>query len=190
LLTVIITTPTVLEPILVFAKSALHVRDSHSVNCIITTLRECVSLFRAPGPVLDFICDDILKAAITSLHDPYFVDLQKDLASLIVRIIMLDAEKSAAVIGSLPGLSDQPERVRTVLERVRSCLSERIGRAMVLELLEQIRGVSIHEMGRIGGPKKSKRRAALLEQYMAVDKNPAIERGGSPSLDGVANLLQ
>jgi hypothetical protein len=65
-----------------------------------------------------------------------------------------------------------------------------MGRALVLELLEQIRGVSISEMGRIGGPKRSRRGTKLLEQYdMAVDK-AKIYRDESPGLEGVAGLLQ
>jgi exportin-5 len=161
------------------------------VTCILTTLRELIPRFHEPSPVRTFIAEDLLKAAIMSLHEPYFVDLQKDLATLIVHIILLDSDTAAMVISSLPGLAQQPEKVSTAIERVRSCTSDRVGRALVLELLEQIRGVSIYEMGRIGGPKRSKTRAKLLEQYdMTVDKEMKIERGGSPGLEGVAGLLQ
>jgi exportin-5 len=140
--------------------------------------------------VRTFISSDLLKAAITSLHEPYFVDVQKDLAMLIVHIILLDNEAAAMVISSLPGLAQQPEKVSTAIERIQKCTSDRMGRALVLELLEQIRGVSISEMGRIGGPKRSRRGTKLLEQYdMAVDK-AKIYRGESPGLEGVAGLLQ
>ncbi len=141
----------------------------------------------------EFISSDVLKACITSLHEPYFVDLQKDLAALIVQIIHLDADLSAEVIATLPGLSQQPHKVAAAIARVRGSPSEKLGRAVVLDLLEQIRGVSIHEMGRIGGPKKSKRAASLLaqlEMQAAEPQQVGIERGGSPGLEGMASLLE
>jgi exportin-5 len=175
---------------LLFGKSALRVRDSHSVSCVLATLKEVVPLFREPGPVHDFICDELLKSAIMSLHEPYFVEQQRDLAALIVHIILLDGDLAGRVICSLPVLSSQPDKVATAIERIQSCHSERVGRALVLELLEQIRGLSIHEMGRIGGPKKSKTHQKLLDQYaMSLDMPPKIDRGGSPSLEGVGELL-
>jgi exportin-5 len=181
----------VLEPVLLFAKSCLGVRDTHSVTCMLSTLHLLIPRFHEPGPVRTFVTSDLLKAAITSLHEPYFVDVQKELATLIVHIILLDSDAAAMVILSLPGLAQQPEKVNTAIERVCNCTSDRMGRALVLELLEQIRGVSISEMGRIGGPKRSRRGAKLLEQYdMTVDKEIKIERGGSPGLEGVAGLLQ
>jgi exportin-5 len=143
-----------------------------------------------------FICNDVLKAAITSLHEPYFVDQQRDLAALIVQIIHLDPSSAAVILGSLPGLSQQPDKVRAALERVVACApSSKTARAVVLDLLEQIRGVSIHEMGRIGGPiRKSKGATRLLQQLeMQIEQGQQgqvkIERGDSPGLDGVAGLL-
>jgi exportin-5 len=192
---------TVLEPVLLFISSALRVRDTHSVGCVLSALRDILPSFSDPSPVRSYICNDILKAAITSLHEPYFVDLQKDLATLIVHIILLDADLSGQVISSLPGLSQQPQKVVSAIARVRASPSEKVGRAVVLDLLEQIRGVSIHEMGRIGGPKKSRGTAKLLAQLeMQVQgqqhqnsqqtQQQGIRRGGSPDLEGVANLLE
>jgi exportin-5 len=194
LFSIVTSSEVVLEPVLLFITSALRVRDTHSVSCILSSLRDILPMFAQPGPVRSYICNDILKAAITSLHEPYFVDLQKDLATLIVQIILLDGELSGQVIASLPGLSQQPDRVSEAIIRVRSSPSEKVGRAVVLDLLEQIRGVSIHEMGRIGGPKKSRTTAKLLAQLeMQQGQQPQqarIERGGSPGLEGVANLLE
>jgi exportin-5 len=183
-----------LEQILLFAASAIRVRDSHSVSCVLTVLRDLVPQFRDPGPVHAFIVSDLLKAAITSLHEPYFVDQQRDLAALIVAIVHLDPAAAADIFGSLPGLSAQPDKVRNAVERVVACgPASKTARAVVLDLLEQIRGVSIHEMGRIGGPiRKSKGTQRLLQQLeMQMDQQgqARIERGGSPGLDGVASLL-
>jgi exportin-5 len=195
---VITTNPTVLEPVILFMNSALRVRDTQSVGCVISALRGLLPVFEHAGPPHEYLCNDILKSVITSLHEPYYVDLQKDLAGFIVRIIHVDAELSAKVISSLPGLSQQPEKVMNAITRVRASPSEKVARAVVLDLLEQIRGVSIHEMGRIGGPKKSRTAAKLLAQLeaqmnpTAAHPQPAatIERGGSPALDGMASLLE
>jgi exportin-5 len=184
----------ILEPVITFAASALRVRDYHSVKSTCVVLHDrLIPLYREPSAVHDYICNDILKTAITSLHEPYFVELQKDLAALILQIIHTDADISASVIASLPVLSEQPDKVQAAIERIRGCGVEKVGRALVLELLEQIRGVSIHEMGRIGGPKKSKTQAKLLQQYEQQQQEAqvkAAERGDSPSLEGVADLLQ
>ncbi|KAF2666914.1 ARM repeat-containing protein [Microthyrium microscopicum] len=192
-LSLITTDVSILEPVLTFTASALRVRDFHSVKSTCVILHDrIIPLFRDPGAVHDYICNDLLKAAISSIHEPYFVDLQKDLASLIVQIITLDSDIAGNVIASLPGLSSQPLKVHTALERVRTSGNEKIGRALVLELLEHLRGVSIHEMGRIGGPKKSRNQARLLQQFdmQAEPTAVQIERGGSPGLEGVADLLQ
>jgi exportin-5 len=200
LFTIITTSEAMLEPILLFASSALRVRDSHSVTCVLQVLRETVPHFREPGPVHTFICDTVFKAAITSLHEPYFVDQQRDLAALIVQIVNLDPQSAANILGSLPGLSQQPEKVRLAVERVvqHGPLSK-TARAVVLDLLESIRGVSIHEMGRIGGPiRKSKGATRLLQQLeMQVDVPPHHHQGRrqghgigqGDELEGVAALM-
>jgi hypothetical protein len=277
----------VLEQVLLFATSALRVRDTHSVNVVLLALRDMIPHFARPGPVHDFVCHDVLRAAITSLHEPYFVELQKDLASLIVYVIQLDAppgrkaageeeptegadaaaaaDPAAAVLASLPGLDDSSAgaaRVSLAVRRVRALAPQsraaaasaasapasgegaeagaaqqqqqqrealvahatsahaqaqdmRAARAVVLDLLEQIRGVGIHEMGRIvapaaaaaaaagagprgggkangdgGGGRGSSRVVARAMQVDGAEGGPAgIVRGGSPDLDGVANLL-
>jgi hypothetical protein len=242
----------VLEQVLLFATSALRVRDTHSVNLVLLFLRDLIPHFAAPGPVHDFLCHDVLRAAITSLHEPYFVDLQKDLASLIVYIVQLDAgvaagrpgeaptegaaapDPAAAVLASLPGLAssdgDNPRgggggRVAEAVSRVRALAPARraaaaaatanatesplspmetgddarqpaddrpaprppsahaqaqdmrVARAVVLDLLEQIRGVGIHEMGRIV-PAASAAAAAA-----APSRAPGGVRGGMAFID-------
>lgn len=65
---------------------------------------------------------------------------------------------------------------------------ERMQRSIVLDLLSSIKGVSIHEQGKI--VRKTPRKSALMEQYMSVDQ-PAgvIVRGSSPGLAGVADMF-
>lgn len=185
----IIATPSVLEPILLFLKTVLRVRDTRSVVVAVRVLRQIISKFKEKSPIHDFFCIDVLKAAITSLHEPPFVDCQKDLASLIATIIHLDEETPRSILLSLPGMEDT-HRVDKRLAKLRAPQrEERMQRAIVLDLLASVRGVSIHEQGKIERA-KPKKRTPFQEQYMNVDQQqPAIVRGGSPGLAGVADMF-
>jgi exportin-5 len=181
--------PSVLEPILVFCNTTIRVRDTRSVIMIVRVMRTLLSRFKEKSPIRDYFCNDILKSAITSLHEPYFVDCQKELASLIAGIIHLDEEIPRMIILSLPGMGDQ-YRVDRRLAKLRGAnrQDERMQRSIVLDLLSSIKGVSIHEQGKIQrtAPKK---RTAFQEQYMSVDQSSTIVRGTSPGLAGVADMF-
>lgn len=181
--------PTVLEPILLFCTSTIGVRDTRSVNMIVRVLRTLLPRFKDPSPIQNYFCNDILKSAITSLHEPYFVDCQKELASLIAGIIHLDDETPRSIILSLPGMGDV-ERVDRRLAKLKALnrQDERMQRSIVLDLLSSIKGVSIYEQGKIqrAAPKK---RTAFQEQYMSVDEPARIVRGTSPGLAGVADMF-
>jgi exportin-5 len=179
----------VLERILLFCNSIIRVRDTRSVVTIVRVLRTLNTRFKEKSPVRDFFCNDILKNAITSLHEPYFVDCQKELATLIAGIIHLDDEIPRNILLSLPGMGDEA-RVDRRLAKLRSAnrSDERLQRSIVLDLLSSVRGVSIHEQGKIerAKPKKTK----FQEQYMSVDQpENVIVRGTSPGLAGVANMF-
>ncbi|CAE7210898.1 hypothetical protein CFE70_009364 [Pyrenophora teres f. teres 0-1] len=186
----ILATPSVLEPILLFCNSTVRVRDTRSVVTIVRVLRTLLPRFKEQSPIRDYFCNDILKSAITSLHEPYFVDCQKEIASLIAGIIHLDDDSPRSIILSLPGMGDQ-YRVDRRLAKLRSAnrQDERMQRSIVLDLLSSIKGVSIHEQGKIQRP-KTKGRTVMMEQYMSVDQQqPSIVRGTSPGLAGVADMF-
>ncbi|KAL6705333.1 karyopherin [Coniothyrium glycines] len=185
----ILASPSVLEPILIFCNSTIRVRDTRSVVTIVRVLRTLLARFKEKSPIRDYFCNEVLKSAITSLHEPYFVDCQKELASLIAGIIHLDEEIPRSIILSLPGMSDQ-YRVSRRLSRLRSSnrQDDRIQRSIVLDLLSSIKGVSIHEQGKIQRP-TPKKKSAMMEQYMSVDQPATIVRGTSPGLVGVADMF-
>lgn len=185
----ILNSPEALEPILLFCNSCIRVRDTRSVVTIVRVLRTLLPRFKDKSPIRGYFCDDILKSAITSLHEPYFVDCQKDLASLIAGIIHLDEDIPRGIILSLPGMGDQ-YRVDRRLSKLRGANrnDERMQRSIVLDLLSSVRGVSIHEQGKIERP-KPKKKTAFEEQYMSVDQPPTIVRGNSPGLAGVADMF-
>ncbi|KAF1835361.1 ARM repeat-containing protein [Decorospora gaudefroyi] len=186
----ILATPSVLEPILLFCNSTIRVRDTRSVITTVRVLRTLLPRFKDASPIRDYFCNDILKSAITSLHEPYFVDCQKELASLIAGIIHLDEDTPRSIILSLPGMGDE-YRVDRRLAKLRGAnkQDERMQRSIVLDLLSSIKGVSIHEQGRIQRPPPQKR-SGLMEQYMSVDPQPEIVRGTSPGLVGVADMFE
>lgn len=185
----ILSNPSVLEPILLFCNSCIRVRDTRSVNTTVRVLRMLLPRFKAPSPIRDYFCNEILKNAIISLHEPYFVDCQKDLASLIAGIIHLDDDIPRGIILSLPGMGDTA-RVERKLAKLRavSRSDDRQQRSIVLDLLSSVRGVSIHEQGKMERA-KPKRKTAFQEQYMSVETPAAIVRGTSPGLDGVAGMF-
>jgi exportin-5 len=185
----ILFTPSVLEPILLFSNATIRVRDTRSVVTTVRVLRSLIGRFREKSPIHDFICNDILKNAITSLHEPYFVDCQKELASLIAAIIHLDDEMPRTILLSLPGMGDV-NRIDRRLTKLHAASrnDDRLQRSIVLDLLSSVRGVSIHEQGRIERA-KPKKKSAFQDQYMSVDAAPQIVRGGSPELAGVAGMF-
>jgi exportin-5 len=185
----ILAAPKVLEPILVFCNSCIRVRDTRSVVTIVRVLRTLLPRFKEKSPIRDYYCNDILMNAITSLHEPYFVDCQKELASLIAGIIHLDDQIPRGIILSLPGMGESGKTDKKLAKlKVANRSDDRMQRSIVLDMLSSVRGVSIHEQGKIERA-KPKKKTAFQEQYMSVDDKVAIVRGNSPELAGVADMF-
>lgn len=186
----ILSAPSVLEPILMFCKSIIRVRDTRSVVVVVRVLRFLLPRFKEKSPIRDFFCVDIFQSAITSLHEPYFVDCQKDLASLIAGIINLDEETTRSLLLSLPGMQDTA-RVDRRLAKLRggpNRSNERLQRSIVLDLLSNLRGVSIHEQGKMERA-KPKKKFEIQEQYMQVEEQPRIVRGNTPEMAGLRDMF-
>lgn len=101
-------------------------------------------------------------------------------------------------------MAEREAKVDRTLQAISETHSERQQRSLVLDLLAGVRGVSIHELGKIERPsaaataasrkaKSSSSSAAAMgvsEQYtMNIDAKPAIIRGGSPDLTGFSEIL-
>jgi exportin-5 len=65
---------------------------------------------------------------------------------------------------------------------------DRLQRSIVLDLLSSVRGISIHEMGKMER-RPIKKKTKFEEQYMSVDQPVQVVRGNSPGLEGVANMF-
>ena len=174
--------------------------DSRACALITRVLRSIVGAFTGDDPVeadiREFISTEVFKAAITSLHDPYFVDTQGDLAHLIASIIkrytpMTDTPRQLLL--SLPGLDQQ--LVDTALHKIlKTETNSKQQRAIVLKLLEGLRGISISEQGRFPKPAPPKKaRTAMQEKYATANDNDAHEttnrRRSSPDLGGISNMF-
>ncbi|KAF2770934.1 hypothetical protein EJ03DRAFT_381697 [Teratosphaeria nubilosa] len=191
--------PTILEPLLLFSTHTLRIHDTRSVSTITRVFRNLLPVFTATSTspaapqVREYIASEVLKATISSLNEPYFADLQRDLAGLIAQIIALYADLTGTVRGVLMSLPNMGvEKVERVVGRlVKAGGTERLGRSLVLELLEGVRGVSIYEAGRIpvgaGGKKKG---GGVAEKYaMEVEQGAVVQGGGEEGLDGLAGMF-
>lgn len=185
----VLSSTTILEPILMFSGHAIRIRDTRSCGVITRVLQSVVPYFAQPPQneaqaqtaqvVREYLSREVLQAAITSLNDPYFVDLQKDLAVLIARIWLYYgiwpsptspqdptplSTTPRSVLCSLPGL--HPEKVDNCAQLLGRESNHRHQRALVLSLLEDLRGVSVSELGKIKPTVNSRQaRRSAKEQY-------------------------
>ncbi|KAI5919723.1 armadillo-type protein [Camillea tinctor] len=230
----------IVEPLLVFCTHIIRVRDSRCCGIMLRVFRSIIPDFAIAEPlspqsmegdvapetkpsvnstsipphtaqvIREYVSSDVIKACITSINEPYFVDLQKDLASLIATIVVSYCRLTSTardVLVSLPNMKAD-EVDRSIEYMSRSGTSSRGQRGTILELLRELKGVSVSEMGKlsksIGLPStqhSSKRpnRSKMAQKFMTA---PAPTNGGSmdqsvtngqgdgtEGLDGVASLF-
>src|SRR3984957_2073235 len=152
-----LTSSTILEPLLLFCTHAIRVRDGRCCGVVLRVFRSIIPDFASDqdsplsSSIREFISPDVLKACISSLNEPYFVDLQKDLAHLIASILTYYSPITGTprqILLSLPGI--QETAVDKCIEYIlRPAMQPRQQRALVLDLLRDLKGVSISEQGRI-----------------------------------------
>ncbi|KAL2835066.1 armadillo-type protein [Aspergillus cavernicola] len=192
----------IFEPVMLFCTHALQMRDTRCCSIITRVIRSILQDFAPPHnnqtvvTIREFISSEVLKACITSVHEPYFVDMQKDLAQLIASIWVLYGASTPtpkALILSLPGMTEQ--RVASTEAALVRSTSARQQRALVLDLLEGLRGVSIAEQGKILGTREERRKArsALQERFMSNEmdsqQSHKVDINDGPDLSGVADMF-
>ena len=160
--------------------------------------------------IREYICTDVLKACITSFHEPYFVDLQKELAALIAAIVVYYSPITNTprdVLLSLPNVNPADlDRLSAYMAKPGSHTRQQ--RALVLELLKDLKGVSVSEMGKLQssggfGSSRSKRsgRSKMAQGFMnePPPSGPGATRSGGmagprratpDALEGVSNLFE
>ncbi|KAL8633297.1 hypothetical protein Q9189_001018 [Teloschistes chrysophthalmus] len=192
----ILATPEILKPVILFCTHAILMRDTRSCSFITRVLGSLVPEFETTGQidteVREYLSTEVLKACITSLHDPYFVDLQKDLAQLIANILITYTPRTDTpkqILLSLPSMpADKVDRAVENLYKAHQNMRKQ--RAIVLDLLESLRGVSVSEQGKIARTDPKKVRSAIQERYMTVDmQEEGMKKEPSPDLSGVADMF-
>jgi exportin-5 len=226
--------PAIAVPLLVFCSHAIRMHDGRCCGVVLRVFRSIVPEFSPsdlskvakdpshtapledfPVPeetareIREFISTEVLKAAISSLHDPYFVDSQRDLGALIAHILAYYSALTPTprnILVSLPNI--KPEDVdRTIQHVSQPGMHSRQQRALVLELLEDLKGVSISEMGKLtkslgtrpGSSRGSKKstRSKMAQEFMTPNAgtgggagaDDTKARNKTPDLDGMAGMF-
>jgi exportin-5 len=194
-----LTSSEILEPLLLFLAHAIRMRDSRCCGVVLRVFRSIIPDFAASQDaplstsIREFISTDVLKASISSLNEHYFVDLQKDLAQLIAAILIYYCPVSSTprqILLSLPTI--QEKQVDKCIDYImRPGMAQRQQRALVLDLLRDLKGVSISEQGRITKSASAvrKERSKMQQEFMKEQPQPENRRP-SPSLDGVAGMFE
>ncbi|KAM5441833.1 karyopherin [Microsporum ferrugineum] len=176
--TFILSSTQILEPVLLFCTHALQMHDTRCCTIITRVIRSILTEFvpaidtQTAATIREFISSEVLKACINSVHDPYFVDMQKDLAQLISSVWILygpTTNTPRSIMMSLPGMAEQ--KVKAAEEALHNSTSSRQQKAIILDLLEGVRGVRISEQGRILGTAANRRkeRSAMQARYMTTE---------------------
>ncbi|KAH8645639.1 armadillo-type protein [Xylariales sp. PMI_506] len=233
---------TIVEPLLMFCTHVIRMRDTRCCSIMLRVFRSIVPEFRTVEPISppgmevktesdknnnidntpipaatasairEYISSDVLKACIQSINEPYYVELQKEIASFIAAILAYYSQLTPTprdVLLSIPKL--QPEAVDLAIEGIMRAPNSRLQRNQVLELLKEVKGVSISEMGKmstsIGNLSSSKSannrkgasRSRLTQEFMSApaggsrvemaDGSFRVETTTDEGLDGVAGLF-
>ncbi|KAL2268140.1 hypothetical protein VTJ83DRAFT_2986 [Remersonia thermophila] len=216
-------------PLLVFCQHAIRMHDGRCCGIVLRIFRSIIPEFvpselanapKDPGhtaplddfpipwetarEIMEFISTDVMRAAIASLHDPYFVDLQKDLGGLIAQVLANYSRLTPAprnTLSLLPSLkADDIDRTIRLVSQ--PGLHSRQQRALVLELLEDVKGVRISELGKIrsGGTRpgssrggKKSARSKMAQEFMTPNEGrqagePGV-RNKTPDLEGMAGMF-
>ncbi|KAI1181009.1 armadillo-type protein [Nemania sp. FL0916] len=215
----------IVEPLLIFCTRIIGTKDTRCCGIMLRVLKSVVPEFDAEesikvdsaievkhhsnpwistdtaSAIREYISRDILMACITSLHEPYFVDQQKDLASLIAAIVVHYRHLSTTardILVSLPGL--KAEEVDYGIEfMIKNATRSRGQRAVILDLLHDLKGVSVSEMGKlsksIGAPtshatSRKTSRSTMAQKFMTAPESTTGDgTDGTNGFDGIAGLF-
>ncbi|KHJ32173.1 putative arm repeat-containing protein [Erysiphe necator] len=201
-----LSSPGVVEPILTFLSHAIEMRDTRSCGVALRIFRSIIPEFSQKkdklnekenteilASIREFICHNVLMACISSLNEPYFVDLQRDIVNCIVSILVYYCEESTTprqVLLKIPKVGE--EAVNKCLQNIiNPTIQARHQRALVLDLLNDIKGVSISEQGRLSKPPASscRRERSKMHQAFMSSTTATVKSNGSPILESIANLF-
>lgn len=164
--------------------------------------------------IREYLSGDVLRACLTSFHEPYFVEVQKELASLIAAVYVHYSPSTMTPHNLLTSL---PNVEASELELLKPYMAKpgahsRQQRAIVLELLRDLKGVSVSEMGKLAksaglgnGGSRVKRAGGRSKMAQSFMTEPAGQNNGGTTrmeqvgggrrttpdaaLEGVSNLF-
>ncbi|TQV98289.1 hypothetical protein V2A60_007956 [Cordyceps javanica] len=228
----------IVEPLLVFCAHGIRMRDTRCCGMVLRLLISLVPEFQPssaarktqpdgslahadPSPVpteiasaiREYLSSDVLRACLTSFHEPYFVEVQKELASLIAAVYVHYSPATMTphnLLTSLPNVeAGELELLKPYMAKPGS--HSRQQRAIVLELLRDLKGVSVSEMGKLaksaglqssagGRVKRAGGRSKMAQSFMTepttqsngatrMDQVAGGRRSTPDALDGVSNLF-
>lgn len=197
-----LTNLTILEPLLLFLTHAIRMRDSRCAGVVLRVFRSLIPDFAAgldsahSSQIREYISSDVLKACISSLNEPYFVDLHKDLAQLIASILIYYSPVTNTprqILLSLPGIEERSAD-KCIEYIMRQGMQPRQQRALVLDLLRDLKGISISEQGRISKTVSTarKERSKMQQEFMKAEPaqtQPKPNSGAIEGLEGVAGMF-
>lgn len=170
-------------------------RDTRACTQIAKVFGRLVPEFTGDNPVhsevREYISTEVLKASITSLNDPYFVEMQRVFAQLIASILVSYNPRTATpgqILLSLPGMT-QEKADRAISHLYRSSENRRQQRAVVLQLLEAYRGMTIDQQGKLPRLDHTKIKSEMQAKYTATNVDATVKKEGSPDLGGMAELF-
>ncbi|KAG5983880.1 hypothetical protein E4U55_006865 [Claviceps digitariae] len=231
----------IVEPLLVFCTHGIRMRDQRCCSTILRLFNSLVPEFRGQlqsksamnisdrraasahsdataipdemvSAIREYIASDVLKACLTSFHEPYFVEIQKDLASTIATILVYYSSVTStprSILLSLPNV-DPAELDRLTPYMAKPDSHARQHRAIVLEVLKDLKGISVSEMGKLAktagfsSSSRNKRstRSKMAQEFMtstsrATDAGTTRGNGVSgvrvrtpDALESVSNLFE
>lgn len=194
-----LTSSTILEPLLMFLTHAIRMRDTRCCGVVLRVFRSIIAEFSTgqdsplSSSIREYISTEVLKAAISSLHEPYFVDVQKDLAHLIASIVINYAPLTTTpkqILLSLPGVEEKA--VNKCIDTLgQKGIQYRQQRALVLDLLRDLKGISISEQGRMSKSASvvRKERSKMQEAFMRGPVDDKKVKSELDDLEGVAGLF-
>ncbi|PHH77160.1 hypothetical protein CDD80_890 [Ophiocordyceps camponoti-rufipedis] len=222
----------IVEPLLMFCTHGIRMRDT---RCCGMTIRLFISLvpefhvepaqsgadgtggvnennktLSVPSDlasaIREYMSSDVLKACVTSFNEPHFVEVQKELASLMAAILVYYGPLTSTpqnVLLSLPNVHARDmDRLSPYMSKPASHTRQQ--RAVVMDLLKDLKGVSVSEMGKLtkstgfGNAARSSKRPVRSKMAQGFMKEPAAagvgaaggRRATPEALEGVSNLFE
>jgi exportin-5 len=142
--------------------------------------------------IREYISNDVLTACVQSINEHYYVELQKEIATFIGAIIGAYSKLTQTprnVLLSIPNL--RQEDVDDAISRIVDTQNSKVQRNYVLQLLSELKGVSISELGKLGtgagnpsSSRKSHGKKASRSQMAQEFMTPAVPQAANGGYSG------